>query len=348
MPPTLKDVARLAGVSTKTVSRVVNAQGEISAQTRVRVQAAIEQLGYRPNILARSLVHQRTDTLAVVAWGIELYGPSHCVLGVEQQSDALGYSLLLNLRCTPSDLNVDSVLDALIARRVDGIIWAIPEVGDNRSWINPDWLQELPPIVFLSMAPRPNLPIVAINNRAGVRRATEHLIEHGRRKIGIITGPLSWWEARERLAGWQEALARAGLDCSAPLIVEGDWSAASGEHGLRTLLEQVPDLDAIFASNDQMALGALSVAHRLGHSVPQDLAIVGFDNISESAHFWPPLTTVHQQLLQVGQIAVQKLHGLIEARRKNEGYQEELLTLLMPELIIRASSTEAVGTEFTK
>ena len=117
--PTLKDVARLAGVSAKTVSRVVNAQSEISAETRTRVQAAIDQLGYRPNILARSLVHQRTDTLAVVAWGIELYGPSHCVLGVEQQADELGYSLLLNLRCGPDDSQVHGVLDSLSARRVD-------------------------------------------------------------------------------------------------------------------------------------------------------------------------------------------------------------------------------------
>ena len=341
MPSTLKDVAKLAGVSTKTVSRVVNAQGEIRAETRVRVQAAIEQLGYRPNILARNLVHQRTDTLAVVAWGIELYGPSRCLLGIEEQADELGYSLLLNLRCGPDDSQVDGVLDALMARRVDGLIWAIPEVGANREWITPEMLAELPPIVFLSMAPRRGVSIVAIDNRTGARQATEHLIVRGRRKIGIITGPLNWWEARERLSGWQDALTRAGMDPAAALIVQGDWSAASGERALDTLLAQVPDLDAVFACNDQMALGALSVAHRTGHSVPRPLAVVGFDNIPESAHFWPPLTTVYQQLLQAGRVAVQKLHQLVLARRENGVYQEEMLTLFTPELVVRASSTES-------
>ncbi len=335
---TLRDVAALAGVSTKTVSRVVNNQGEIKETTRQRVQLAIEQLGYKPNILARSLIHQRSNTLAVVAWGIDYFGPSRTVVGIEQQARELGYSLFLNLVGQPGDGSHEQVLDTLVAYRVDGIIWAVPEVGDNRDWVKSARLDHLPPIVFLSMEPRPGLAVVAIDNRSGARQATRHLIEQGRRKIGIITGPLAWWEARQRYAGWQDALQEAGMTPSPLLVVEGDWASISGEQGLQTLLAQEPGIDAIFASSDQIALGALGTAHRSGRKVPQDLAIVGFDNTPDSACFWPPLTTVFQQLIDVGRIAVQNLHTMIEANRQSRTFSEATVTLVKPELIIRASS----------
>ena len=338
---TLKDVAKLAGVSTKTVSRVVNHQGEIREVTRERVQAAIEQLGYRPNILARSLIHQRSNTLAVVAWGIDYFGPSRTVVGIEQKAHELGYSLFLNLVGHPDDGTCEHVLDTLIAHRVDGIIWAVPEVGDNRAWLESSHLEHLPPIVFLSMEARPGLAIVAVDNRCGARQATQHLIDQSRRKIGIITGPLTWWEARERYAGWEAALHQANLATPSSLVVEGEWTAASGEQGLHTLLNQEPDIDAVFASNDQIALGVLSTAHRLSRRIPQDLAIVGFDNIPESACFWPPLTTVYQQLIDVGRIAVQTLHRMIEANRQLKTPDEATITLVKPELIVRASSLQS-------
>jgi len=335
---TLRDVADLAGVSTKTVSRVVNNQGEISEATRQRVQVAIEELGYRPNILARSLIHRRTNTLAVVAWGIDFFGPSHTVVGIEQQAHELGYSLFLNLVSQPDNNNHMQVLEALVDRRVDGIIWAVPEVGDNRSWLKTIEFDQLPPLVFLSMEPKPGLAVVAVDNRCGAMQATQHLIDQGRRKIGILTGPMAWWEARERFAGWQEVLKQAGLSASSSLVVEGKWSAASGEQGMRNLLLQEPEFDAVFACSDQIALGALGIAHQLGRRVPDDIAIVGFDNIPESACFWPPLTTVYQQLIDVGRIAVQNLHNMIESRRQSETPLEPTTTLLQPELIIRASS----------
>ena len=335
---TLKDVARLAGVSTKTVSRVVNHQGEISQETRERVQVAIDQLGYRPNILARSLIHQRTNTLGVVAWGIDYFGPSRTVVGIEQQAHQLDYSLFLNLVDRPDDDDNELVLDTLIAHRVDGILWAVPQVGENRAWVETSHMGQFPPMVFLSMEPRPGLAIVAVDNYSGARQATQHLIDQGRRKIGIITGPLTWWEARQRYIGWQAALQGAKLEASPSLVCEGEWTAAAGEGGLKTLLDQEPELDAVFASSDQIALGALGTAHRMGRKIPQDLAVVGFDNIPESACFWPPLTTVYQQLIDVGRIAVQTLHRMIEANRQMKTLDEAVVTLLKPELIIRASS----------
>ncbi len=342
MHVTLQDVAKAAGVSPKTVSRVVNNQGEISDVTRQRVQTAIEQLGYRPNILARSLVNQRTNSLAVVAWGIDYYGPSRTLVGIEHQSDELGYSLFLSLQAHPDNgyLHIDRILDGLVARRVDGLIWAVPEVGGNRMWIDSDRLKRLPPIVFLSMAARPGLVSVSVDNRYGARQAVQHLITQGRKRIGLITGPLAWWEARERYAGWQEMLCEHGMEPTPSLVVEGDWSAASGARAMRALLEREPTIDAVFVCSDQMAQGALGVVHRLNRCIPQDLAVVGFDNIPESEFFWPPLSTVYQNLIEVGCTAVQKLHQIIEAQRKAEPYSIES-AILTPELVIRESSMTA-------
>jgi LacI family transcriptional regulator len=259
-------------------------------------------------------------------------------VGIEQQAHQLEYSLFLNLVAQPDDGGSEDVLDTLIAHRVDGIIWAVPEVGKNRAWLESIHMDQLPPVVFLSMAPRPGLAIVAVDNFAGAKQATQHLIDQGRRRIGIITGPLTWWEARERYSGWEAAMQAAQLETPASLLVQGEWTAAAGEQGMEKLLAQEPGLDAVFASSDQIALGALGTAHRLGRRIPQDLAIVGFDNMPESACFWPPLSTVYQQLIDVGRIAVQTLHAMIEANRLSQAPFEAAVTLVKPELIVRASS----------
>jgi LacI family transcriptional regulator len=339
LPATLRDVADLVGVSPKTVSRVVNHQNEISEDTRQRVQAAIDQLGYRPNILARSLIHQRSKTLGVIAWGIDYYGPSRTVVGIEQEANELGYSVFLSLVAHPTDAH-EQILDTLISRRVEGIIWAIPEVGDNRSWIQTSRFGQLPPVVFLTMESRPGISVVSIDNRNGAKQAVQHLLQLGRRRIGIITGPMTWWEARERYAGWQDALGEAGLETSPSLVAQSDdWSAVNGERGMRALLAQMPEIDAVFACNDQIALGAMGTAHQLGRRVPQELAIVGFDNIPEAAFFWPPLTTIYQQLVEVGCIAVKNLHEIIASYQLQIEPQLPLSTILKPELIVRASSS---------
>ena len=343
MHVTLQDVARLAKVSAKTVSRVVNNQGEISELTRQRVQAAIEQLGYRPNFLARSLVSQRSHTLAVVCSGLEYFGPSHTLTGVEQRSYELGYSLLFSLLPNAQETNVQPVLDSFVARRVDGIIWAVSEIGDNRSWMRPEVLSRLPPVVFVTMQPRPGFSIVVVENQAGAAQAAQHLIDLGRRKIGAITGPLVWWEARERLAGFKHTLEQAGLEVTPAQVVEGDWTAASGKRGMLRLLEQYPQIDAVFAANDQMALGALGVAHQQGKRIPEDIAFVGFDNIPESDCFWPPLTTVEQHLFDVGGAAVQMLHNLIEAEQNGHEDQDPQVRILKAELCIRESSIGSIS-----
>ena len=334
---TIIDVAKRAKVSAGTVSNVLTGKRPVAEHTRKRIQAAIDELGYQPNLLARSLVNRASNSLGVVASGLELYGPSRTLVGIERQANELGYSLLLNLLHDPETADVDTVLDDLLARRVDGIIWAVHEMGHNRAWIVPERLRALPPIVFLTMESRPHATIVSTDNRAGASLAVCHLLEQGRRQIGIITGPIEWWEARERLAGWRSCLAAAGCNYSDNLVFTGDWTAASGERGFHHLLAQQPKIDAIFACNDQMALGVLRACHFAGRRVPDDLAVAGYDNMPEAAYLVPSLTSVRQHLADVGRMAVQELHQAVSSRSQGE-VSPAYPRLITPELVIRESS----------
>jgi len=351
-PATIIEVAKAAGVSPQTVSRVINDHPDVAENTRSRVQRAIDQLNYRPNALARSLIHRRSQTIGVVAMASSYYGPSTILVGIEQMTRELGYSLLLDFMHHPERDDVEAIVNRLLSHQVDGILWAVPEIGTNRSWMNQKSLHLPIPAVFLSMQPGGRWPVVAVDNELGGRMAAKHLLGQGYRQMGIITGPLTWWEARSRLAGWKMAMDEAGLPVSAHHIVEGDWSVSSGEAGIRKLWNQFPHIEAIFAGNDQMALGVLQAAHRSGRKIPGDLAVIGFDNIPESAYFWPALTTVNQPLVEMGGQAVEELIQCINAnqtgtrevlpRRKatatrpnNTGVKA---TLLPPTLIEREST----------
>ncbi len=320
----------------------MNDRPDVAPETFQRVQQVIKDIGYAPNVLARSLIQGRSHTLGVVAYGLEYFGPSRVLTGIEQQANELGYSIFLNLLHQPETNNVDHLLNSLLARQVDGIIWAIPEIGNNRAWAHAK-TPDLPvPVMFVSGMDGPtSLPLVGIDNRTIGRLATEHLLAGGARRIGIVTGPLNWWEAQQRQQGWRETLEAHGLVVEDRLVAVGDWTARSGEQGLYQLLAQCPDIDAIFASNDQMALGILYAAHRLGRRVPEDVSMVGVDNIPESAHFWPPLTTVRQRIREAGAEAVQELDRMIHqtktSRRSRDGILPNV-TLLQPELVIRESS----------
>jgi LacI family transcriptional regulator len=215
---------------------------------------------------------------------------------------------------------------------VDGIIWAVPEHENNRDWLCAQVCNLATPVVFLNMEPRARMTVVAVDNYAGARLATGHLLDQGYTRVGLITGPLTWWEAQQRQEGWCDTLEEAGLPWKG-LVAEGDWSAASGEAGMHVLLDRAPDLEAVFASNDQMALGALRAARRAGRRV----GIVGFDDIPEAAYFYPPLTTVRQDLLEVGTQAVRLLQRVLEAQKNGDGFQPETVWI-QPELIVRESS----------
>jgi LacI family transcriptional regulator len=343
---TIHDVAKRAGVSIRTVSRVVNQLGEISEETRERVQVVIDELGYRPNILARSLVSQRSKMLGVVTWGLDYYAPSRIVVGIEKRANELGYSVFLSLISHPTAAGAKEMLNILADHRVDGIIWAVPEVGENHEWLQRCSLDNLPPIVVLNSQPQPGLDSIAVDNRRGGELAAQHLIDQDCRSIGLIRGPQGWWEAEERAGGWQDALARAGLDASPRQIVQADWSLETGMQAMQHLLEQAPDTDGVFASSDDIALGALTAAIQSGRRVPDDLALVGFDNIPQSAYFQPPLTTIDQPLSRTGRAAVDLLLERIEQRHSRKKTEEEAnrKTLkLEPRLVVRVSSGKQVA-----
>lgn len=341
MSITIHDVAKKAGVSTRTVSRVVNQQGEISAETRRRVQAVIDELGYRPNILARSLVNQRSHTLGVVTWGLDYYAPSRIVVGMERRARELGYSLFLNLVASPTDPGDQTILETLAAHRVDGIIWAVPEVGNNRDWFSKARLDDYPPVLGMNMRAHPVLPSISVDNQLGAQLAVQHLLQNGRRRIGILAGPPDWWEAQERLAGWQQALRLAGLEPRNEWVAAAEWSLESGAAAARTLLAQSPDLDAIFACSDDIALGAMQVLNEAGRQIPVDICLVGFDDIPQSAFYQPPLTTVRQPLIEIGVQAVDFLHQKIESRRTGAAAPDMRARIEKPILLVRSSSGTA-------
>jgi len=335
---TIRDVAAAAGVSSQTVSRVINDRPEVAEETRRQVWRVIEELRYQPSAIARSLIQQRSFTLGVVTAGLKYVGPSRTLNGITEQAEEMGYMLLLKELPSFGTNDIQPLLNSLLARQVDGIIWAVPEVGNNRNWLQ-DRLTELSvPMIFLTMQTRSDLFIVSVDNYTGGRTATEHLLEQGYRHIGHISGPLDWWEARQRKAGWQDALSEAGIQVADHHWESGNWSSASGEQAIRKLLDGYPEMEAVFVSNDQMALSVLQVACEKGLQVPRDLAVVGFDGIPETAYYWPPLTTVYQDQQKLGCTAVRELVQIIEASQKDEAVIEPKTISLQPELIVRESS----------
>lgn len=341
---TIKEVALAAGVSAQTVSRVLNDRPDVSAETRDKIRQIIAELGYSPNVLARSLIQGRSHTLAVVGYGLGYYGPSRVLTGVERRANELGFSLLLSLVREPETNDGETILHQLVGRQVDGIIWAVPEIGENRDRLAEQMHRLSVPVVFINMQPRPGVAVAAIDNYLGGRLAAAHLIEQGCRNIGLIAGPPSWWEARQREQGWREVMQEHGLLDEAGLDarkVTGDWYHASGAAGLEELLRRSPGLEAVFACNDAMAAGALQAARKLGRRVPQDLAIVGFDDAPEAAFTYPALTTIQQPLVELGGQAVDLLNRILEAGSGSEETENSLAISMPPKIVVRESSNRA-------
>lgn len=336
---TIRDVAHAAGVSTQTVSRVVNNISYVSEGTRKRVETVVEEMGYRPSTLARSLIQQRSYTLGVVSYGLKYIGPSRTLNGIADQADKLGYMLVMKELDNFETNRIEDVIDSLLARQVDGILWVVPEIGDNHTWLD-NHLQDISvPVLFIAMKPRLGVPSVATDNYQGAVIATRHLLELGKRRIGHISGPENWWEAEERKRGWRDALQHAGIDASEQHCTEGNWSSSSGEQAFLQLLDKYPYLDSVFVANDQMALSVLREAHRRGISIPEQLAVVGFDNIAESAFFYPSLTTVSQDLQLLGEETVQIIVEMIQARQNDQQIPIQA-RFIQPTLIVRESTRQ--------
>ena len=336
--PTIKQVAKVAGVSTQTVSRVINERPDVAPETRERILVTISELGYQPSALARSLIQQRSYTLGVVTAGLKHIGPSRTLNGITSAAEEAGYSLLLKELPRFDTEDVVPIFQALLSRHVDGIIWAVPEIGENRNWVDKQSLDLKIPIVYLAMEPKQNISTVSIDNYLGGRIAMAHLLEQGYQRIGHISGPMDWWEARQRVAAWKDALNEANFEARDEYCVEGNWSPASGGLAIEKLFEQYPDMDAVFVANDQMALAVIQAACQKGMRIPEDFGLVGFDNIPESAFFYPPLTTIQQDQHVVGKVAVEETINVIESGWEGLAPPEPKSIKLAPMLVVRQSS----------
>lgn len=339
---TILDVAQAAGVSAQTVSRVLNDRPDVSMETRLRVQKIIEQMGYSPNLFARNLSRGRSNSIGVIAYGLSYFGPSRVLIGIEGKINELNFSLALNLIDDFIPSQIDHILYELLSRRVEGIIWAVPAIEEYSDWLAEKFSKIQTPVVYINKGPTDSDFVVAMDNKLGGKLATAHLMAQGYRRIAIITGPSRWWETQERLAGWREVVTDAGYVNIDELIVEGDWNAPSGSAGLKTLFAKDPNIDAVFVSNDQMALGAMQASRELGKSIPQDLGIVGFDDIPEAAYFYPPLTTIRQGPKVIGALAVERISAIVEARQTGADPEPEILWS-HPTLVVRVSSKRDEG-----
>jgi DNA-binding LacI/PurR family transcriptional regulator len=324
--PLMMDVARRAGVSHQTVSRVLNGHPNVSPQTRAGVLAAISDLGYRRNAAARTLVTGRTNTLGVISFDTTLYGPASMLYGIERAAHP-GYSVAIaSLPGFDRQTLVDAV-DRFLGQAADGIIVIAPETTAVAalSGIAADI-----PLVAVGCGPGTSLPSVAIDNQAGAAQATRHLLDLGHRTVHHVAGPESWLDAQQRVAGWRAALRAAGAEERE--LLRGDWSARSGyEAGHQ--LAQMPEVTAVLCANDPMALGLLRALAEHGRRVPGDVSVVGFDDIPEAAFFLPPLTTVRQDFGELGRRALRLL-----MERISGDFQVRPWLPIVPDLVVRAST----------
>jgi len=325
-PPAMTDVARLAGVSHMTVSRVLNDAAAVKPETRAKVLAAIEQLRYRPNTAARTLVTGRSSTLGVVALDTTLYGPASTLFGIEEAGRDAGYTIRIASLRVPDRESLAAAIGTLRDQGVDGIAVIAPYESAARA------LGQLSvglPVVAVEGGEAGDLPVVAVDQHAGALRATRHLLSLGHETVWHIAGPQDWLEAQGREHGWRAALAEAGV--AAPEVLRGDWSARSGYDQGRDLATR-PGLSAVFVANDQMALGTLRALREEGIDVPGRVHVVGFDDVPEAAYYSPPLTTIRQDFAEVGRQTFGLLVDLIEGRAAPRR------VIVKPELVLREST----------
>lgn len=327
--PTLTDVARIAGVSTMTVSRVINGHPKVAAGTRDRVHAAMAALDYRPNIMARGLASGRSYNIGVLTVDTTLYGPRAALRGIELAARDRGYTVTIAHLDDPDQTAVAQGATLLRTRACDGVILLQPLMAEVQTDAAPA-SADLPPMVAIHAGTPGLYPVVSVDQRAGARLATEHLLGLGHRTVRHISGPQAWYEGLERAVGWTEALRAAGAEVLP--VVQGDWSAASGYRAARALLAE-PGVTAIFVSNDAMALGVLHALHELGLRCPEDVSLVGFDDYPEAEFFSPGLTTIRQDFDEIGRLSVGLLLDLVET-----GTPSTQHLVLEPELVVRAST----------
>jgi DNA-binding LacI/PurR family transcriptional regulator len=324
------DVARLAGVSQQTVSRVVNARGYVGRVTRERVLMAMRELHYRPNPAAQALVTGRSKTLGVISIDSVAFGPVSVLRGLERAAHERGYFVSVARIGSLDRGSVLQALENLQRQSVEGIL-----LNAGQDGITHELDRRLidVPLVAVEDTLEPGVPVVALDQVAGAAAATNLLLDLGHANVSHVAGPGDWSSARRRIEGWRTALESAGIAAAPPLL--GDWSVRSG-HELGQTLARDGDVTAVFAANDEMALGIMRALFEAGRDVPRDVSVVGFDDVPFARYLTPPLTTVRQDFEEIGRrsvhIVLDAIHG---------GGDAVVRATITPELIVRESSAPA-------
>jgi DNA-binding LacI/PurR family transcriptional regulator len=330
--PAMTDVARLAGVSHQTVSRVLNDHPNVKEQTRLRVRAAIAELGYRPNKAARALVTGKSQLIGVVAQNSTLFGPASLLAAFEQAAAEAGFAVSVGSVGRLDRESIAGAVERHLDQRVAGLAVIAPVASASEA------LDEMPagvPLVAVDGDPQRSDALVTVDQFAGARAATQHLLDAGHRTVWHVSGPPDWYDAAGRIQGWRQALEEAGAEVPPPM--PADWSAAAG-YRAGQLLARMPEVTAVFTANDHLALGILRALHERGRRVPHDISVVGFDDVPEAAFFIPPLTTVRPPFDAVARAGLDLLLAQIVDEAPEAGR-----VVLAPELIVRDSVAPPAG-----
>lgn len=325
----MMDIARAAGVSQKTVSRVVNDEPNVSAAVREAVTAAIAELGFRPNAAARALVTRRSRRIGMVTVTTTAYGPASILEGVEHAVRRAGYSLSLARMAGDDVQEYREAIERLVDEGCEAIVLSEPiDLGHPALPVPAG----LPLLSFdtPSSQHRPDELVVGADEVGGARSATEHLLALGHPTVHHISGPPAWAASGRRVQGWRAAIDDAGV--AAPPVVGGDWSPASGYEAMREVLRR-GDVTAVFVANDSMAIGAMRAVADAGLSVPGDVSVAGFDDTPESAYLAVPLTTVRQDFAEVTRLAMHRLLRTIEGHPPTERHRS-----IPTQLVVREST----------
>lgn len=318
----IRQVASLAGVSHMTVSRVINDHPSIAPATRLRVLEVMRELNFRPNSAARALASRTTRRLGVIVDNVVEFGPGSTLRAIEDAAHDRGYtvsSVAIDRTVTPHE-----AIESLSAIGIDALCLITPR-SDSVALLR-EGSMGIPTLV-VKAEPEPDLLTVSVDQRRGAELAMRHLLALGHRDILHLAGPLDWLDARAREQVWRESLEALGLT-PRPVAV-GDWTSDSGFEAARHL---PPDVTAVFAANDRMALGLIHGLSVAGRRVPEDVSVVGFDDVPDARHFLPPLTTVRQDFQTLGQVSVETLVAGLE------GVAMPSQALIEPELVVREST----------
>lgn len=329
--PTLHDVARLAGCSYQTVSRVVNDQGAVHPDTRERVLSAIAEVGYRRNAAAAALKTDRSGSIGVVTDSSWRYGPMGALRGIEIAAREVGKNVILSVNDRDSFGSLQSTFDTFRDAYVDGLIVIAPLIREAElalnSIENSGWASGLPIVVLAAdLTPLPHAVVVSEDQYEGSMRAVQHLIRLGHQDIAHVAGNQEWLEGQVRLNGWRDALLAQDLPVPEPLI--GDWTGESGYQAGCRIADLNPRPTAVFVASDLMALGLMRALNERGLRVPQDISIIGFDDHEFASQFDPPLTTVRQDFVALGRLCVSSL----------QDSEPDARHTISPDLIIRKST----------